>query len=114
MVIEATARRITAGLGGDRQKARAIYQWVVANTWRDPAVQACGAGHAGAMLREGRLGGKCADINSLTVCLARAAGIPAREMFGIRLAPSLIADSMGAEDNNITGAQHCRAEIWLD
>ena len=65
------------------------------------------------MLREGRRGGKCADINSLAVCLARAAGIPAREMFGIRVAPSRLADSMGAEDD-ITGAQHCRAEVWLE
>ena len=42
------------------------------------------------MLESGDLGGKCADINSLYVGLARAAGLPARDFFGVRVADSNI------------------------
>jgi len=108
------AAQITQAGGSDRQRARAIYDWVVANTFRDNAVAACGMGDAALMLREGRMGGKCADINSLMVCLARASGIPAREQFGLRLAPSRVAAAMGATSPDVSGGQHCRAEVWLE
>ena len=48
------------------------------------------------------LGGKCADIHSVFVALARAAGVPAREIFGLRL-PS-------GKTGEITKWQHCWAE----
>lgn len=112
-VIAAKAAEITAGVRGDEAKARAIYEWVVTNTWRDEATIDCGPGDSAKMLRTGAMGGKCADINSLFVCFCRAAGIPAREQFGIRLAPSALAKAMGSS-GTITGAQHCRAEAWLE
>ena len=40
------------------------------------------------MLETGNLGGKCADLNALYVGLARAAGLPARDVYGIRVAKS--------------------------
>ena len=40
------------------------------------------------MLESGNLGGKCADLNALFVGLARSVGIPARDVYGIRVAPS--------------------------
>ncbi|VFS54834.1 Transglutaminase-like superfamily [Kluyvera cryocrescens] len=55
---------------------------------RDDAVIGCGTGDVGEILKTGKLGGKCTDINSVFVALCRAVGIPAREMFGIRLGAS--------------------------
>jgi transglutaminase-like putative cysteine protease len=40
------------------------------------------------MLESKDLGGKCADLNALYVGLARAAGLPARDVYGIRVAPA--------------------------
>jgi transglutaminase-like putative cysteine protease len=65
------------------------------------------------MLRERRFGGKCVDINSLMVGLCRSVGIPAREVYGLRLANSTQFRSLG-RSGDVTGAQHCRAEIYLE
>lgn len=63
-------------------------------------------------------GGKCTDISSVFVCLLRNSGIPAREVFGIRAGQSKISNACGKADEkgfaNITGAQHCRAEFYID
>lgn len=112
--IKAMADEITLGTETDFEKARAIYDWVVINSWRDSSVKACGKRQVVRMLREGHFGGKCADINGVAVCLSRAAGLPAREMFGIRHSASLISASMGANSDDISGAQHCRAEVFLE
>jgi transglutaminase-like putative cysteine protease len=66
------------------------------------------------MLKTGYLGGKCADINSLMVALCRASGLPARDVYGIRLGPSEHQAVLGAKSSDVTHAQHCRAEVWLD
>ena len=50
---------------------RALYDWVVANTYREPKVRGCGVGDIKAMLETGNLGGKCGDINALFVGMAR-------------------------------------------
>jgi transglutaminase-like putative cysteine protease len=98
----------------DLDKARAIYEWVVENTFRDPKVRGCGLGDVKSLLRSGTLGGKCADINGLFVCLCRAAGLPARDVYGVRVAKSQFGyRSLGATSENITRAQHCRAEVYL-
>ena len=66
------------------------------------------------MLETRDLGGKCADLNALYVGLSRAAGVPARDVYGIRVAKSELGyKSLGPATDNITKAQHCRAEvIW--
>ena len=107
-----TSRKIVAGTKDDIEKARAIYEWIVENTFRDPKVRGCGIGDISVMLETGNLGGKCADLNALFVGLARAAGLPARDVYGIRCAPSRTFKSLGRADD-ITGAQHCRAEVYL-
>jgi transglutaminase-like putative cysteine protease len=113
-IVKATADRITAAAASEIGKARAIYEWVVDNTYRDARVRGCGSGDIVAMLKTGNLGGKCADINALFVGLARASGLPARDIYGIRVAPSKFGyRSLGANTEVITGAQHCRAEVWL-
>jgi transglutaminase-like putative cysteine protease len=113
-IVRKTADEITRGARTDLDKARAIYDWVVDNTFRDPKTRGCGIGNVKAMLETGNLGGKCADLNALYVGLARAAGLPARDVYGVRVAPSKFGyKSLGAGSPNITKAQHCRAEVWL-
>ena len=108
-----TAALITAGKHTPRERLRAIYDWVVDHTHRDPDTPGCGRGDPRGMLEHNRMGGKCADINGLLVALCRAAGLPARDVYGIRVAPSRLFPSIGA-DGDISKAQHCRAEVFLD
>ena len=114
-IVRETSDRITDGLRSDRDKARAIYDWIVEETARDPETRGCGLGDVGSMLRVGDLTGKCADLNALFVGLARAAGLPARDVYGLRVAPSAFGyKSLGAGSEDVTKAQHCRADVWLD
>ncbi|MGZ4958142.1 MAG: transglutaminase-like domain-containing protein [Methylomonas sp.] len=110
-IVLETANKIVKGLDSPDDKARAIYDWIVDNTFRDPAVKGCGLGNIKTMLETGYLGGKCADLNSLFVGLTRAAGIPAREMYGVRVAESAQFPCLG-KSGDISKAQHCRAEFF--
>jgi len=113
-LVKTTADQITVGATTDLEKARRLYAWMVEHTFRDPATRGCGTGDVAAMLQSGVLGGKCADLNALYVGMARASGIPARDLYGIRVAPSRFGyKSLGANSEVITGAQHCRAEVHL-
>ena len=111
-IVKKTSQQITKGADKDVDKARAIYEWIVENTFRDPKVRGCGVGDIRAMLETGNLGGKCADLNALFVGLARAAGIPARDVYGVRAADSAEFKSLG-KSGEITKAQHCRAEFYV-
>ena len=67
------------------------------------------------MLETKDLAGKCADLNALYVGLARAAGLPARDVYGIRVAKSDLGyKSLGPSTETVTKAQHCRAEVYLN
>lgn len=110
-IVKSTADEIVPKTQDVDVKARAIYDWVVDNSFRDPKVRGCGRGDIRFMLETGDLGGKCADINSLFVGLARASGIPAREAFGIRVGESRFNKSLG-KTGDISAAQHCRAEYY--
>jgi transglutaminase-like putative cysteine protease len=113
-IVKETASEITKDAKTDVEKARAIYDWIVDNTFRDPKTRGCGAGDIRFMLESRDLGGKCADLNALYVGLARAASLPARDVYGIRLAKSEMGyKSLGASSQNVTEAQHCRAEVYL-
>ena len=113
-IVKATADKITAGASTDLDKARRLYEWIVDNTFRNPKTRGCGIGDIKSMLVAGDLGGKCADLNALYVGLARAAGLPARDVYGIRVAPSKFGyKSLGAGSEVISKAQHCRAEVFL-
>lgn len=111
-IVAETAAGIAGKLDAPIDKARAIYDWVVDNTFRDPKTKGCGLGDIRFMLDTGDLGGKCADINSLFVGLARAQGIPAREVFGMRIADSALFKSLG-KSGDVSKAQHCRAEFYV-
>jgi transglutaminase-like putative cysteine protease len=113
-IVKQTSDKITAGATSDFDKARRIYEWVVENSARDPKTRGCGIGDVASMLKTNNLTGKCADLNALYVGLARAAGLHARDVYGLRVAPSKFGyKSLGAGSEVVTKAQHCRAEVYL-
>jgi len=112
-IVRKTALEITRGAQTDVEKARAIYEWIVDNTFRDAKVKGCGVGDIKAMLETGNLGGKCADLNALFVGLARSVGVPARDIYGVRVASSRYGyQSLGIGSPSASKAQHCRAEFF--
>lgn len=110
------ARKIVGNEKDPLKKARKIYDWIVANSYRDEAVLGCGVGSPNAMLaaleKEGRMGGKCLDMSALCVALMRAVGIPAREVLGLRIGASTLSSAFGAASEN-TKAQHCKVEFFI-
>ncbi len=113
-IVADTAKKIVGSSTNDAARAKLTYEWVVESASRNPKTRGCGLGDVGFMLETGDLGGKCADINGLYVALARAAGIPARDLYGIRVAPSRFGyHSLGTSSSTISKAQHCRAEVYL-
>ncbi len=115
--IKAKADELTKGISDRFERVKKIYDWVTLTTFRDPKVIGCGIGDASKMINSGYFGGKCTDISSLFVALLRAAGIPAREVFGIRLGLSHFSKALGKADAkgfaDISTAQHCRAEYYI-
>jgi len=101
--IKTEAAKITKGKKAVLAKARAIYDWVVDNMRRDPDAKACGLCDVEKLLAE-RMG-KCADVHTVFVSLCRAAGVPARDIWGIRM-PT-------AKEGDMTKSQHCWAEFYL-
>ena len=106
------AGNATTNLG----KAENIYNWIIDNLERLDIGDdlgnvvftndtGCGKGNPGDLLENfekyGRWGGHCTDLNSCFVALCRANGIPAREMFGIRL------------NDTSSDGQHCWAEFYV-
>ena len=113
-LVKETADDIVRGKRGDVAKARALYEWVVKNTFRNAKTEGCGVGDITTMIKTGNLNGKCADLNALYVGLARSVGLPARDVYGIRVVASEFGfKALGAGSENVTKAQHCRAEVWL-
>jgi transglutaminase-like putative cysteine protease len=94
---------ITKGKKGVLEKAKAIYDWTCENMYRDPNTRGCGKGDVCELLK--KPGGKCTDISSVYIALARAAGVPAREVFGLRLGKKAQED--------VTTWQHCWVEFFL-
>ncbi|MBR0279647.1 MAG: transglutaminase family protein [Synergistaceae bacterium] len=87
-------------------KAMGIYMWVLEHTFRDEDVkEGCGLGLPERTISEKSGGGKCADISSVFVALARASGIPTRDVYGLRVDP--------AKSGEITGNYHCWTEFYL-
>jgi len=125
-IIRGVAQRIV-GKNTDRfAKVKAIYNWCTSHTFRDSKVIGCGSGDVNKMVTQnevedvyqhGYYGGKCTDLSSLFVALLRAAGIPAREVFGIRLGKSHLSKALGKSDPEgfatISTWQHCRAEYYI-
>jgi transglutaminase-like putative cysteine protease len=94
---------ITKGKKTVLEKAKAIYDWACENMYRDPDTRGCGKGDVCELLK--KPGGKCTDISSVYIALARAAGVPSREVFGVRLGKKATED--------VTTWQHCWVEFFL-
>ncbi|MBI1921592.1 MAG: transglutaminase domain-containing protein [Geobacter sp.] len=101
--VKKLADRITRDKKTVLEKAKAIYDWTCENTYRDPNTKGCGKGDVCALLQ--KPGGKCTDISSVFITLCRAAGVPAREVFSVRLGKK--------PEEDITTWQHCWAEFFL-
>ncbi|MDD2789608.1 MAG: transglutaminase family protein [Sulfurimonas sp.] len=112
-----TAKKIVGDEKNPLKKAKKIYDWIVANSYRDEDVKGCGIGDPNSMLamleEESRMRGKCLDMSALGVALMRASGIPAREVFGIRVGASRLSAAFSAAED-ITKAQHCKMEFFID
>lgn len=114
-IVRDTAQKIIKGVrGGPIPQAHAIYQWVVESTFRDPKTRGCGLGDIKTMLETNNLGGKCADLNAMFVGLCRAVSIPARDVYGVRVATSQLGFKSLGKSGDITKAQHCRAEFYAE
>jgi len=111
-LVKKTSDEITRGARTDLDKARAIYEWTVENTFRDPKARGCGVGDIKTLLETRTYGGKCADLNALFVGLCRAAGVPARDVYGVRVVESPRGYKSMGRLGDITKAQHCRAEFY--
>jgi transglutaminase-like putative cysteine protease len=111
-IVKETAQKITRDAHSDVEKARALYEWVVENTSRDPKTPGCGLGDVASMLKSGYLGGKCADLNGLFVAMCRSLAIPARDSYGVRIADSRRGYKCLGKSGDISKAQHCRAEFY--
>lgn len=101
--VKKLADSITKGKITVLAKARAIYDWCCSNMYRDPNTVGCGKGDVCDLLQ--KPGGKCTDISSVYIALCRAAGVPAREVFSVRLGKKA--------EEDITTYQHCWAEFFL-
>jgi transglutaminase-like putative cysteine protease len=112
-IVRDTGLKITLSHATPLTKARALYDWIVENTFRDPTVQGCGLGDIRWMLESGNLGGKCADLNALFVGLCRSVGLPARDLYGLRVGASARFKSLG-RSGEVNTAQHCRAEVYVE
>lgn len=102
-VVKGLADQIVGDSTSIYDKAKAIYDWICENMYRDPNTKGCGPGDVCSLLLTP--GGKCTDIHSVFIALSRAVGVPAREVFGIRQGKKDVQD--------ITKWQHCWAEFFL-
>jgi transglutaminase-like putative cysteine protease len=101
--IREMSAEITTGKSSDLEKARAIYDYVLANMKYDKSGTGWGNGDIYWACDAKR--GNCTDFHALFIGLARSAGIPAKFEIGLPV-PS---DKPGGE---IAG-YHCWAEFYL-
>ena len=101
--VKELADKVTKGKKTNLAKSKAIYDWILNNMHRNPDIKGCGFGEVEKLIVS--LGGKCGDIHSVFVALSRSAGVPAREIFGIRMAKG--------KEGDITKSQHCWAEFYM-
>ncbi len=103
-VIAELARQETQGAKDTLEKARKVYDYVVATMRYDKSGQGWGRGDAIWACTAKR--GNCTDFHSLFIGMMRAAGVPARFEIGFPLP----ADKT---EGDIPG-YHCWAEFYLD
>ena len=72
-IVRETALKVTKGADTDIEKARAIYDWVVDNTYRDPKTRGCGIGDIKFLLESGNLGRLVVEVKESPATTARGA-----------------------------------------
>jgi transglutaminase-like putative cysteine protease len=100
--VKKQAEKVTEGKNTNLTKARAIYDWIINNMARDPNIKGCGSGECKELLTV--KSGKCADISGVFVAMARSVGMPAREIYGIRI--------LKDKEGDTTQKQHCWAQFY--
>ncbi len=105
------ANQITHGLTDTLNKAWAIYKWVTQHGQRDPNQIGCGIGNVKESLLDNHICGRCVDISSVTTALLRAANIPARELFGLRVGDHPFNSKLG-KVGLVSESQHCKIQFW--
>jgi transglutaminase-like putative cysteine protease len=69
-IVRKTAQEAIRGANTDAEKAQKLFDWIVANTFREPKVRGCGEGDIKAMLETGNLGGNSASLKGAQHCRA--------------------------------------------
>ncbi len=95
-------REITQGKQTDLDKAKAIYDYVIAHMVYDKSGTGWGRGSTVHACEVGR--GNCTDFHSLFISLCRASGIPARFKIGAQIPSGQSEGTLG---------YHCWAEFYL-
>ena len=98
--LQLLAREITGEKTAITDKAQAVYNWIVDNFSRNPETKGCGTCQIDRLLVD--RSGKCADIHAVFTALARTAGVPVREISGLRMHKE--------KTGEITKFQHCWTE----
>ncbi|HVT58460.1 MAG TPA: transglutaminase domain-containing protein [Thermoanaerobaculia bacterium] len=102
--IRGLAREVTAGKKTDLEKARAIYDYVVATMSYDKSGTGWGKGDIYWACDAKR--GNCTDFHALFTGLARASGIPAKFEIGFPIPPE--------RGEGKIGGYHCWSQFYLD
>jgi transglutaminase-like putative cysteine protease len=102
--IRQLALQVTQGKVTDREKARAIYNYVTHNVKYDKS--GAGWGRGDALYVCDARAGNCTDFHALVIGMARAVGIPAKFAIGFPLPPQ-------HGSGEIPG-YHCWAELYLN
>jgi transglutaminase-like putative cysteine protease len=97
------SREQTAGITDPLQKARKIYEYVIAHMHYDH--DGTGWGHGDAIFACTMHHGNCTDFHSLFIGMARAAGVPARFEIGFAIPPT-------QHEGKLSG-YHCWAEFYI-
>src|SRR3989338_2300066 len=102
--IKKLAQKITQGKGGDLEKARAVYDYLIDElTYYRDDPKICGIGDSLLTLQYKK--GICTDYHSLFISLVRSLGIPAKFEIGFPISPD-------KEDDKING-YHCWAKFYI-
>lgn len=101
--VRTLAAEVSKGKKGTIEKARAIYDHVLATMRYDKSIPGWGEGDTERACDIGA--GNCTDFHSLFLSLARAEGIPTRFVIGFPLP---------AGSSGTVSGYHCWAEFWLE
>ncbi|MFC5300979.1 transglutaminase-like domain-containing protein [Azospira restricta] len=105
------AERIVGRVRDPLAQGKVLYDWVAERALRDPETPALAAGGIDTPPQLADALGRNAGHALLFVALARAVGLPARPVFGLRCDYSKLLPSLGAL-GELNRAFHCRAEFY--